>query len=76
LENDLKNIKGFRKDIKIALMVDEKTEIFAKQERQTKRQFVSGESHYLFGKNTFLMSIIQIKNPIFKYITRQNSFFM
>jgi len=34
--------------------IKKQRESFAKQERQTKRQFVSGESHYLFGKRYIL----------------------
>jgi hypothetical protein len=36
--------------------IKKQRERFAKQERQTKRQFVSGESHYLFGKR-FILNI-------------------
>jgi predicted metal-dependent hydrolase len=34
--------------------IKKQRERFAKQERQTKRQFISGESHYLFGKRYIL----------------------
>ncbi len=37
--------------------IKKQREKFAKQERQTKRLFVSGESHYLFGKRYILKTL-------------------
>ena len=39
---------------------------FNKQERQTKREYISGESHYLFGKR-YLLNVLCIENkPLIK----------
>lgn len=61
--------------------IKKQRERFAKQERQTKRQFVSGESHYLFGKRyilniykTNLKASIQIhKKTKFNFYVKPNS---
>jgi len=61
--------------------IKKQRERFAKQERQTKRQFVSGESHYLFGKRyvlnvykTNLQPRIQIhKKARLHFYVKQNS---